>query len=331
MSLASPKPRPTRYSIPGEAVRTARPGAAATYHGKETGISRAAPLPTTPPTAETSAHVSPLLLPPASSRQGARLPRRPRSSHAPARVHPPPAAQLPSPPTCLPPASPPPAATPLPRPPAAAGAAGRCSPPPSGSARAAAVGYGRGGGGAGRTGVPRRRSPTVGASRCWGSVEYHPFQRPQELVSYCRSRDIVFEGYCPLAKGEVLTHPSIIQLAKKYGRTPAQICIRWNIQNGIVTIPKSTKAERIEENCKVFDFTIAEDDVEILNGMHDGRHVSWDSSLIVRMKEMVILLLPTLPMLLVFDFSLREEDMEFLNTMNINRKLIHLTYPLCKG
>ncbi|NXQ56970.1 PGFS reductase, partial [Anthoscopus minutus] len=112
-------------------------------------------------------------------------------------------------------------------------------------------------------------------------VEYHPFQRPQELVDYCRSRDIVFEGYCPLAKGEALTHPAIIQLAKKYGRTPAQICIRWSIQNGIVTIPKSTKAERIEENCKVFDFTIAEDDVEILNGMHDGRHVSWDPTCIV--------------------------------------------------
>ncbi|KAM9008362.1 putative oxidoreductase ZK1290.5 isoform 2-T2 [Ara ararauna] len=112
-------------------------------------------------------------------------------------------------------------------------------------------------------------------------VEYHPFQRPQELVDYCRSRDIVFEGYCPLAKGEALTHPSIIQLAKKYGRTPAQICIRWSIQNGIVTIPKSTKAERIEENCKVFDFTIAEDDVEVLNGLHDGRHVSWDPSLVV--------------------------------------------------
>ncbi|XP_075012539.1 glyoxal reductase-like isoform X2 [Calonectris borealis] len=112
-------------------------------------------------------------------------------------------------------------------------------------------------------------------------VEYHPFQRPQELVDYCRSRDIVFEGYCPLAKGEALIHPSVIQLAKKYGRTPAQICIRWSIQNGIVTIPKSTKAERIQENCKVFDFAIAEDDVEILNGMHDGRHVSWDPSLIV--------------------------------------------------
>ncbi|KGL75846.1 putative oxidoreductase ZK1290.5, partial [Tinamus guttatus] len=109
-------------------------------------------------------------------------------------------------------------------------------------------------------------------------VEYHPFQRPQELVDYCRNKNIVFEGYCPLAKGEALTHPTIIQLAKKYGRSPAQICIRWSIQNGIVTIPKSTRAERIQENCKVFDFTIAEEDVGILNSLHDGRRVSWDPS-----------------------------------------------------
>ncbi|XP_005300939.2 uncharacterized oxidoreductase ZK1290.5-like isoform X4 [Chrysemys picta bellii] len=114
-------------------------------------------------------------------------------------------------------------------------------------------------------------------------VEYHPFQRPQELVDYCRGRNIIFEGYCPLAKGEALTHPNIIQLAKKYGKTPAQICIRWSIQNGIVTIPKSTKIERIQENCEVFDF------------------------------------------------NLREEDLEFLDSLNINKKLIHLTYPIWKG
>ncbi|KAL8178257.1 UNVERIFIED_CONTAM: hypothetical protein K2H54_038924 [Gekko kuhli] len=82
------------------------------------------------------------------------------------------------------------------------------------------------------------------------NVEYHPFQRPQKLVDYCRSRNIVFEGYCPLAKGEALSHPNIVQLAKKYDRTPAQICIRWSIQNGIVTIPKSTKPERVQENCQ---------------------------------------------------------------------------------
>ncbi|XP_007420306.1 uncharacterized oxidoreductase ZK1290.5-like isoform X2 [Python bivittatus] len=112
-------------------------------------------------------------------------------------------------------------------------------------------------------------------------VEYHPFQRPQELVEYCQSRNIVFEGYCPLAKGEALIHPNIVQLAKKYGRTPAQICIRWSIQNGIVTIPKSTKPERVQENCQVFDFSLSFDDVAVLNGMHDGRHVSWDPTSVV--------------------------------------------------
>lgn len=66
---------------------------------------------------------------------------------------------------------------------------------------------------------------------CLSRVEYITLsKRPQELVDYCRSREIVFEGYCPLAKGEALTHPSIIQLAKKYGRTLAQICICWSIQ-----------------------------------------------------------------------------------------------------
>ncbi|XP_069088285.1 uncharacterized oxidoreductase ZK1290.5-like isoform X2 [Pleurodeles waltl] len=107
-------------------------------------------------------------------------------------------------------------------------------------------------------------------------AEYHPFQRPQELLDYCRKNNIVFEGYCPLAKGEALTHPVIIQLAKKYNKTPAQICIRWSIQNGVVTIPKSTKPKRIEQNCEVFSFTLTEEDVAMINGMHDGRHVSWD-------------------------------------------------------
>ncbi|KAM4642252.1 putative oxidoreductase ZK1290.5 isoform 2-T2 [Discoglossus pictus] len=107
-------------------------------------------------------------------------------------------------------------------------------------------------------------------------VEYHPFQRPQELVDYCSKRNIVFGGYCPLAKGQALTHPDILRIAKHYGRTPAQICIRWSIQNGVVTIPKSTKEARIRENCEVFRFSLVADDVLTLNSLHDGRHVSWD-------------------------------------------------------
>ncbi|XP_041660002.1 glyoxal reductase-like isoform X1 [Cheilinus undulatus] len=107
-------------------------------------------------------------------------------------------------------------------------------------------------------------------------VEYHPFQQPKELIEYCRQKGIAFQGYCPLAKGQALSDPTIIQIAKKYGHTPAQICIRWSIQNGAITIPKSTKKERVVENCQVFGFQLEEEDMEAINKLHDGRHVSWD-------------------------------------------------------
>ncbi|KAJ3595346.1 hypothetical protein NHX12_004650 [Muraenolepis orangiensis] len=107
-------------------------------------------------------------------------------------------------------------------------------------------------------------------------VEYHVYQQPRQLVEYCREEGIVFQGYCPLAKGEALGDPAVVKLAQKYGRTPAQICIRWSIQTGVVTIPKSTKKERIEENCQVFGFQLEEGDMAALGTLHDGRHVSWD-------------------------------------------------------
>ncbi|XP_034559421.1 uncharacterized oxidoreductase ZK1290.5-like isoform X2 [Notolabrus celidotus] len=107
-------------------------------------------------------------------------------------------------------------------------------------------------------------------------VEYHPFQQPNKLTDYCRQESIVFEGYSPLAKGQVLRDPTVLRIAEKYRRTTAQICIRWSIQNGVVTIPKSTKKKRIQENFQVFDFHLEDSDMAVLGGLHDGRHVTWD-------------------------------------------------------
>lgn len=109
-------------------------------------------------------------------------------------------------------------------------------------------------------------------------VEFHPFQQPWELVEFCRSKGIAFEGYCPLAKGQALTHPFIMQLAEKYNRTASQICIRWSIQNGVITIPKSTKVERVFENTQVFGFQLEDKDMADMRTLHDGRHMSWDPS-----------------------------------------------------
>ncbi|XP_035994031.1 glyoxal reductase isoform X2 [Fundulus heteroclitus] len=107
-------------------------------------------------------------------------------------------------------------------------------------------------------------------------VEYHPFQQPNRLLEYCRKHWIVFEGYSPLAKGQVLSSPVVQQISKKHGRTSAQICIRWSIQNGVVTIPKSVTKSRIQENCQVFGFQLDEEDMAALGNLHDGRHVTWD-------------------------------------------------------
>lgn len=107
-------------------------------------------------------------------------------------------------------------------------------------------------------------------------VEYHPFQQPNKLIDYCRQEGIVFEGFSPLAKGQALRDPTVLYIAEKYKRTPAQICIRWSIQNGVVTIPKSTKKKRIKENCDVFDFQLDDLDMVALGGLHDERHVTWD-------------------------------------------------------
>lgn len=61
-------------------------------------------------------------------------------------------------------------------------------------------------------------------------MEYHPYQQPATVIDYCRKEGIVFEGYSPLAKGELLNDLTVLQIAEKYQRTPAQICIRWSIQ-----------------------------------------------------------------------------------------------------
>uniref|UniRef100_A0A672M3G9 Zgc:110366 n=1 Tax=Sinocyclocheilus grahami TaxID=75366 RepID=A0A672M3G9_SINGR len=102
-------------------------------------------------------------------------------------------------------------------------------------------------------------------------VELHPFQQPLELVEYCRKENIVFEGYCPLAKGQVLTHPSIMELTEKYSHSESQICIRWSIQNGVVTIPTSTKPERVHENCQVSGFPLTAEDLDRISGLHTSQ------------------------------------------------------------
>lgn len=111
--------------------------------------------------------------------------------------------------------------------------------------------------------------------------ECHPHLIRKELREYCRARGIVPEAWSPLGRGEALAEPLLKKLSEKYGRTPAQIVLRYHVQNGVVPIPKSVHPERICQNKEVFDFALSPEemaDIEKLDcgDMHgDPDHVDW--------------------------------------------------------
>ncbi len=109
-------------------------------------------------------------------------------------------------------------------------------------------------------------------------VEWHPFVLQQPLVDYCRERHIQLEAWSPLARGKYFDNPTISGLAQKYGKTPAQIMIRWDLEHGVVTIPKSVHRERILENSRVFDFSLTEEDVGALDALDRDERLGMNPS-----------------------------------------------------
>jgi diketogulonate reductase-like aldo/keto reductase len=107
-------------------------------------------------------------------------------------------------------------------------------------------------------------------------VELNPFLNQEEVRRYCEARGIVVEAYSPLTKGYRLGHSLLGRIAGRYGKTPAQVLIRWCLQHGLVVIPKSIREERIRENANVFDFQISEEDMRILDGLDEDLHTGWD-------------------------------------------------------
>ncbi len=91
--------------------------------------------------------------------------------------------------------------------------------------------------------------------------EFHPELLQPELLEYCKKRGIQPEAWSPIMKGRVNDIPVMQALAAKYGKTPVQIVLRWDIQKGIVTIPKSVTPERIISNAEIFDFELSDEDI----------------------------------------------------------------------
>ncbi|HEY8395898.1 MAG TPA: aldo/keto reductase [Bacilli bacterium] len=95
-------------------------------------------------------------------------------------------------------------------------------------------------------------------------IRLHPEHIPTENIRFCKAHDILIEAYSPLATGKILGGSKYAEVAEKYGKSVAQILIRWSYQNGFLPLPKSVHEERIIENLDIFDFEISEEDMNFL-------------------------------------------------------------------
>jgi 2,5-diketo-D-gluconate reductase A len=103
-------------------------------------------------------------------------------------------------------------------------------------------------------------------------VELHPALQNRAVIAANEARGIVTEAWSPLAQGAVLGEPAIVELARRHGKTPAQIVLRWHLQQGRVVIPKSVTPARIAENLDVFDVQLGDDELAAIDGLErDGR------------------------------------------------------------
>ena len=104
-------------------------------------------------------------------------------------------------------------------------------------------------------------------------VELHPFFAQENALAVMREFGVQPQAWGPLAEGKhgIFTHPVLTKIGKKYGKTAAQVALKWNVQRGVVIIPKSTHIERMAENLDIWDFTLTDDEMAKINALDIGR------------------------------------------------------------
>ena len=104
-------------------------------------------------------------------------------------------------------------------------------------------------------------------------VEFHPRLQQPDLQRFCAAQSIQLEAWAPIMRGGVFRIPEILDIAELHDKTAAQVTIRWILQKGIVTIPKSVHAERIAENADVFDFSLSAEEMAVLDSLDTGGRI----------------------------------------------------------
>ena len=107
-------------------------------------------------------------------------------------------------------------------------------------------------------------------------VEFHPYLTQKRLRVYLEAQNIHMESWSPLMNAQILEDDTVKRVAAEVGKSPAQVIIRWNLQHGVVTIPKSITPSRIEENLNVFDFELSLGQMEALDGLNEDRRIGPD-------------------------------------------------------
>lgn len=106
-------------------------------------------------------------------------------------------------------------------------------------------------------------------------IELHPLLQQPDMVQYADDHNIHLEAWSPLGGGKVLNNPVIGQIAAKYGKSAAQILIRWSLQMGFTVIPKSVHEQRIIENAQVFDFALSKEDMDLIATLDEHYRTSY--------------------------------------------------------
>jgi diketogulonate reductase-like aldo/keto reductase len=104
-------------------------------------------------------------------------------------------------------------------------------------------------------------------------VEYHPFLDQTKVLNACADHGMALVAYSPIAKGKVKTAAQLTEIGAKYGKSAAQICLRWLVQQNVVAVPRTSKVERLSENIDIFDFALSDEDMQQVFEMRspDGR------------------------------------------------------------
>ena len=114
-------------------------------------------------------------------------------------------------------------------------------------------------------------------------IEVHPYNQNRRLVEFCAENEVAVEAYAPIGCGHIqdaftkscnlLDDPVLAEIAKKHGKTPAQVCLRWGVQRGFVVLPKSVTPSRVLENSQIFDFELSKDDMAAIQGINQDKRV----------------------------------------------------------